>query len=245
MKVHVVTSANRVLYEQEIGAMHRMRYDVFVRHCGWKEGIITDGIHEHDNYDDNSAVYLLAMQGSTLLGSLRMLPTWRRSMIDEVWPQLVQAKARAGGPDIWEMSRLCIDLKVGKPLQLEIRLALFLATAEFGASRNATAFIAMSLLRHVCFTEELDWRPLPLGLPRDIDGFQCMAFGWENRPNMADETRKRIGFTKTVAMEVAAGGGRLASPRMMEWLYEAESLDPFELEAVMAEVQAKRAAAVH
>ena len=80
MKVHVVTGANRSLYTKALERMHQIRYRVFVEDLGWSDLKSADGL-ETDDFDNDDAVYLLACEDGECFGSVRLLPTWRRSLL--------------------------------------------------------------------------------------------------------------------------------------------------------------------
>src|SRR5579875_591231 len=89
--IHVVTNANRSLYLHALKQMHRLRKVHFVDERGWTEMTLRDG-GEYDPYDDDDAVYLLAIEADGAVScSMRMRPTLSGSILTDVFPRLVAA----------------------------------------------------------------------------------------------------------------------------------------------------------
>jgi N-acyl-L-homoserine lactone synthetase len=228
MKVHVVTTANRGLYTRELERMHRLRHQVFVDELGWTELASEDGL-EIDDFDSDDAVYLLACENGECHGSVRMLPTWRRSMLKEVWPEFVTADERAAGPDIWEWTRWCPGVIAKRHELVRARKALFLAALEYAGSRNIKTYITFCETRYFGQLEEIGWRPRPLGLPRPTIGETTPALGviWDVTPNLLPETRRLFKVDGPVLIEAPAPGATesLVQPWMLERLYAMSSTD--------------------
>src|SRR5581483_348121 len=104
MKVHIVTRANRAHYRNELEQMHRLRHEIFVDELGWSALRSDDGI-ERDEFDDDHAVYLVAAERGEVHGSLRLLPTWKRCMISERFPEWANPGLFRTGAGIWEWTR--------------------------------------------------------------------------------------------------------------------------------------------
>jgi N-acyl-L-homoserine lactone synthetase len=227
MKVHVVTSANRSLYSGALDRMHQLRHQVFVEELGWSDLKSNNGL-EVDDFDGDDAVYLLACEDGECFGSVRMLPTWRRSMLSEIWPDFVTTGDTVAGPDIWEWTRWCPGLLTRRFELVRARKALFLAALEFAGSRNIRTYIAFCETRYFGQLEEIGWRPRPLGLPRPtVDGALAMGVIWDLAPRLLEDTRSLFGTTEPVMIEVPAPGsaGMFVQPWMLERLYGMHSSD--------------------
>jgi N-acyl-L-homoserine lactone synthetase len=221
MKVHVVTSANRSLYAGALDRMHQLRHQVFVEELGWSDLESKNGL-EVDDFDGDDAVYLLACEDGECFGSVRMLPTWRRSMLSEIWPEFVTTADQIVGPDIWEWTRWCPGVLARRFELVKARKALFLASLEFAGSRNVRTYIAFCETRYFSQLEEIGWKPRPLGLPRPAgDGAMALGVIWEPEPHLLDETRRLFGADEPVLIEAPPPGsaGMFLQPWMLERLY--------------------------
>jgi len=227
MKVHVVTNANRSLYAKALERMHQLRHQVFVQELGWTDLRSDDGL-EVDDFDGDDAVYLLACEEDECFGSVRMLPTWRRSMLSEIWPEFISTQERATGPDIWEWTRWCPGTIARRHELVRARKALFLAALEYAGSRNIKTYITFCETRYFGQLEEIGWRPRPLGLPRATpEGAHALGVIWDVTPNLLGETRLLFKIDEPVLIEAPApgsAGGRI-QPWMLERLYGLSSVD--------------------
>ena len=221
MKVHVVTRANRSLYTQALERMHQLRHQVFVDELGWSDLKSADGL-ERDDFDNEDAVYLLACEDGECLGSVRLLPTWRRSMLSEIWPEFVTSSELATGPDIWEWTRWCPGLLSKRRELVRARKALFLAALEFAGSRSIKTYITFCETRYFGQLEEIGWSPRPLGLPRCTqDGAMAIGVIWDVRPELLADTRQLFKIDEPVLIEAPIPGsaGAFIQPWMLERLY--------------------------
>jgi acyl-homoserine lactone synthase len=112
--VHVVTSENRALYEDGIRQFYRCRHQIFVEERGWSGLRGPDGL-EIDSYDNEHAIYLLALDAGRVVGGQRLYPTLLPHMISEVFSHL----ARRGVPQashIFEWTRYFVikDRRTGR-----------------------------------------------------------------------------------------------------------------------------------
>ena len=68
--IHVVTSANRHLYEPELLTHFRLRHEVYVAERNWKELERADGL-ERDQFDNQDATYILAIDKGEIVSVVR------------------------------------------------------------------------------------------------------------------------------------------------------------------------------
>jgi len=65
--IHVITSANRHLYEPELLAHFRLRHEIYVVERKWKELQRPDR-SERDQFDNQDATYVLAIDKGEVVG---------------------------------------------------------------------------------------------------------------------------------------------------------------------------------
>ncbi|MDG2571023.1 acyl-homoserine-lactone synthase, partial [Vibrio parahaemolyticus] len=82
-KIHVIRRDNQHLYEASLEEYFRLRHEVFVRERGWRNLHRLDG-REIDAYDNDNAVYLLAIDQDRVVGGQRLYPTVLPHMLSEV-----------------------------------------------------------------------------------------------------------------------------------------------------------------
>jgi len=203
MKVHIVTNANKEFYAAPLEQMHRQRHAYFVEEMGWEALRRPDGL-EIDEYDDQHAVYLLAMDGEKVEGSLRLLPTWRRSLLVERFPHFVSEGEPPQGPNIWEWTRWAPGSLSRPRALLRARKYLILAALEFARSRGIDVFTAICDMKFLGQMIELGWWPTPLGLPREFGEGTAVALRWEVFPDTLSNTRAILKYKSATAFEAPA-----------------------------------------
>ncbi|MEQ1809137.1 MAG: acyl-homoserine-lactone synthase [Terricaulis sp.] len=165
MRVHVVTANNRSLYLDEIEAMHRHRYQVFVAERGWKALESDDGL-DIDEFDNEHATYLIAIANDgAVAGSARLIPSWRPNMLKTLFPEYCKGEVPVG-PGIWEWSRHATPGRQ-YPASFNVRtqLVLNLAVIEFGISRGMEEVYGVLEAQLMPWTAQLGWESKLLGPP--------------------------------------------------------------------------------
>jgi acyl-homoserine lactone synthase len=85
--IHVITKDNKSLYEDKIQQYYSLRHEIFFKERGWKELERLDGL-EIDSYDNEHAIYLLAIDQDRVVGGQRLYPTILPDMISEVFAHM-------------------------------------------------------------------------------------------------------------------------------------------------------------
>src|SRR5262245_33587743 len=138
-EIHIVTPANRALYEDVVQQSLRVRYDVFVRERGWAALQRSDG-RDVDAYDQADTVYILAIDGERVVGGQRLCPTTRPHLLSDVFPHLAHVRGIPTGPDIWECSRYFV-VKERRSGRTDCRLLA--AVQEFGLQEGISQLTAV------------------------------------------------------------------------------------------------------
>ena len=88
-------------------SMHRDRADQFARRLGWEVTVDANG-EERDAYDALNPLYVIWQRPDGLHGgSMRLLPTAGRTMINEHFQRLLPS-GPVHAPDTWECTRFCL-----------------------------------------------------------------------------------------------------------------------------------------
>ena len=204
MHVHVVNSANRRQYLDEIEQMHRHRHRVFVGMMGWKALESPDGL-DIDEFDTPHATYLVAIDDGVVRGSLRLIPSWRPHMLKNLFPDYVEGEAPSG-PGVWEWTRHAPgDPKFSREINHQVRFLLNIAVYEFAASRGIEAFIGIADCQIVPRMIDLGWKVDPIGLPVNYGEGVGYAFKMHVDPVNNDRLRARLGRDNSVLVEMPRG----------------------------------------
>jgi len=173
--IHVVTPENEHFYRDEMDQAYRLRHKVFVEEMGWKNMAKPNG-REMDQFDTKHAVNMLYIECGNVLGYQRLLPSTRPHLLSEVMPELCEVE-RPIGAHIWEISRHCVapGHRSGGRFCNPVANALGSALVEWGLECGISKFIIEIDPIGVLPLIQLYFQPMPLGLPKSINGKVVMA----------------------------------------------------------------------
>jgi acyl-homoserine lactone synthase len=169
--IHVISAANRHLYEDVLEQHFRIRHDIFVDERQW-EALRKPDKREVDSYDNEDTIYLLALEGREVVGGHRLYPTTKPAMLSEVFPHLAGVRGFPSDPFIWEWSRYFIvrDRRDG-----ELNLQLMAAVQEFCLAEGIMQISAIMETWWLPRFHEAGFVVAPLGLPALIENAWTMA----------------------------------------------------------------------
>jgi acyl-homoserine lactone synthase len=172
--IHVVRKENRHRYQALFDPYHRLRHDIYVKQRRWMALDRPDG-REIDQFDTEDAVYLLALDGDRILGSMRAVPTTHPTLMSDIFPQL-NLRSPIRRPDVYELSRIfVVPERRGEQAGPSLATILQAAIIEYGLSVGISGFSIVLETWWLPRFEEQGWKAKPLGLPIDIDGMSTIA----------------------------------------------------------------------
>lgn len=190
--IHVIENISGSAHEALLQSMFADRKRLFVDFLGWDVPVI-DKVYEIDEFDTDSAVYLVATDAEGQHeASLRLLPSTKPHVLGTLFAHLCPFGVPEG-ERTWESTRLCLPRRLGAARRREHRNALFSAMAEFALSRgieHITGVIPERFRRDVL---AMGWRAEPLGPAERIAGGPIGAFRIEVTPDI----RERLAWTGT------------------------------------------------
>jgi acyl-homoserine lactone synthase len=169
--IHVISAANRHLYEDVLEKHFRVRHEIFVDERGW-EALRKPDRREIDSYDNEDTIYLLALEGRRVVGGHRLYPTTKPAMLSEIFPHLADVRGIPSDPLIWEWSRYFIvrDRRDGN-----LNLQLMAAVQEFCLAEGITQLSAIMETWWLPRFHEAGFVVAPLGLPALVENAWTMA----------------------------------------------------------------------
>jgi acyl-homoserine lactone synthase len=188
-QIHLISSNNKKLYKYQLESYFKARYQIFVREKGWKSLYRPDEI-EIDDYDNDHAVYLIAIDNDKIVGGQRLYPTVLPHMISEVFPHL----ATRGIPqafNVFEWTRYFV-VKECRTGRTDCRLMA--AFQEFCLEEGiveATAVVEMWWLPR---WQQAGFKVRPLGLPSLVEGQLCIAAAIEISSESLNSVRRLAGL---------------------------------------------------
>jgi acyl-homoserine lactone synthase len=156
---------------------------------GWKNLMRSNGL-EVDSYDNECAVYLLAIDGGRVVGGQRLYPTLLPHMISEVFAHM----APRGIPqafNVFEWTRYFV-VKGRRTGRTDCRLLA--AIQEFCLEegiREVTAVVEMWWLPR---WQQVGFKVRPLGLPTMVEGQPCVAAAIEISQGSLNQVRRLAGL---------------------------------------------------
>ncbi len=113
MQLIVVNETEGTQRRQLLESMARLRARVFADRLNWQVDS-RDGL-ERDCFDDQGPTYIVGVEdGLGVVGSVRLLPPMRSSMLNEVFPCLLDGHSLQMHERMIESSRFCIDNNFAK-----------------------------------------------------------------------------------------------------------------------------------
>ncbi|MEV5023050.1 autoinducer synthase [Sphingobium sp. LMA1-1-1.1] len=180
--LHILQSAPPSASDAALRAMFAARKSVFVDLLKWDVPVL-EGRYEVDQFDDLNAIYLiLAEPDGAHLGSVRLLPTMRPHILDSLYPGLCEdAPPRA--PDIYEITRFCLDRRLRAIERRTVRDTLVTALVDHALDHGITGYSAIAEMGWFQQILAFGWRCRPLGLPRLVNGAMLAALRIDIAPD--------------------------------------------------------------
>jgi acyl-homoserine lactone synthase len=167
--VQLVTSGNRHFHRTIVDKMFEDRKTIFVDLLKWE--VPHDGRFERDQFDDENAEYLIVNDADSgeHFASLRMLRTDRPHILGSLFSQLCDETVPIG-PDIREISRMCLSPRHRGPERMAARNLLASAMTEYALLTGIRAFSGVADMGWMSRVLSAGWRCEPLGMPRQVGG---------------------------------------------------------------------------
>lgn len=177
MKVIAVRTPRTSFECQLIRDMHLMRARVFKDRLGWAVTCGQDG--EHDEFDLLRPTYILvATLAGNLAGCARLLPAAGPTMLEKVFPQLLEQGALASHVNMIESSRFCVDtaaLTGERGIIHEATFSLLAGIAQWSLQHGYNELVTATDLRLERLLKRCGWPMKRLGNPHAINETMSVA----------------------------------------------------------------------
>lgn len=187
-------------------AMFAARKSVFVDLLGWDVPVL-DGRYEVDQFDNLHACYLvLTDDAGAHLASARLLPTMRDGILSGLFPMLCDGPPPAA-PEIFEITRFCLDRKLRASMRRLARDALVVALTDYALANGISAYCAVAETAWLSQILNFGWQCERLGAVREVGGEHLAAVRIVIEPHtpalLADAGIRASGFS-SVSSQLAA-----------------------------------------
>lgn len=157
----------RYIYAEELNdypklrdTMFRDRATQFKERLKWDVNVNVQG-YERDEYDALNPLYVVwIMPDGSHGGSMRVLPTTGRVMVNENFSDVIGHEIQS--EHIWETTRFCLSPELTEK-SVHVSAALMLAGCQIGISQGLESMIAIFDPRMVRVYRRLGWPPQILG----------------------------------------------------------------------------------
>jgi acyl-homoserine lactone synthase len=161
--------------ERLLASMFEDRKRLFVDLLGWNVRTIL-ARYEIDDFDKAGAVYVIAEdEGGLHEGSLRLLPSTRPHILGSLFDRLC-AGGVPTGPQIFEITRLCLPQRLGAERRLDVRNRLISAMVDYSLERSISLLTGVVEDRFRKEILAMGWRAEPLGPAIAMEGATLGAF---------------------------------------------------------------------
>lgn len=159
-----------------IDGMLEDRKRVFVDLLQWNVPVI-DGRFEIDQFDDDSAVYVIVDDAEgNHLGSARLLSTNRNHILKTIFPELCAGEIPAGA-EVREITRFCLSPRLSARERLQVRKQIVTALVLYALHSEITTYSGVAERAWFEQIVQFGWRcqplaPLVLDRPKSLVGLR-------------------------------------------------------------------------
>jgi acyl-homoserine lactone synthase len=174
MEVHVISRDNSHLYSDILEDYFRLRYKIYVLERKWM-ALDRPDKREIDQFDTDETVYLLGLEGRSIIAGMRLVPTMMPTLLSDLFPKLsIDGPVRRA--DVYELSRIfVIPNRRGEHAGPRVEAMIRAATMEYGLSMGLSAFTIVLETWWLPRLLDQGWNVRPLGLPIDVDSMSTIA----------------------------------------------------------------------
>ncbi|MCK4944839.1 MAG: autoinducer synthesis protein [Alphaproteobacteria bacterium] len=140
--ISCVNYENLQQFGKAFSSQFRLRYRCFIERQ--KYNVSSYNEMEYDQYDTPASAYFVyESPDGEALGCSRLTPVSQGSMLQDLWPDLVDNPDHLYTNNVWEGTRFCIDKRLPPNLRQQICRELVLAYLEFGLNNGVQKIIGV------------------------------------------------------------------------------------------------------
>ncbi|MBB4571548.1 acyl-homoserine-lactone synthase TraI [Rhizobium leucaenae] len=178
MRVKAIRNAKSLEDLNLLDQMHRLRATVFGGRLSWKVHCFEG--REFDEFDALSPTYILAIAtDDRVVGCARLLPAVGTTMLQTVFPQLLETGRLVAHSQMIESSRFCVDTAFaegrGESSLHNTTLAMFAGIVEWCMLNGYTEIATATDLRFERILKRAGWPMRRLGSPTMINETHSVA----------------------------------------------------------------------
>lgn len=173
--IHIVEGFGSDGAQPLLTSMFEARKRLFVDLLDWDLDVVGDRL-EIDRFDDAFATYVIVADNvGRHLASLRLLPSTRPHLLGSMFERLC-TEGVPTGPDIFEVTRLCLPPTETKSERRRLRDGLIQAMVEHGVAHGIRQFTGVVTARFRERVLAMGWHGEAIGPAIDMGGGRLGAF---------------------------------------------------------------------
>lgn len=166
LEVHVITSANRHLYERELDEHHQIRHRIYIEELHWNGLKARSDKREYDQYDMAETVYLLGLEEGRVVAGLRLVPTTGPNLINDVFSRFASVRGVPNRPDVAEWTRIfVVPERREEHGTSKTRSTLTASMLDYALQEGISGISVLMNTFWLPKCLQYGWRARPLGLP--------------------------------------------------------------------------------
>lgn len=178
MRVVAIKNPKSEVERRLIHEMHRLRARIFRGRLAWKVRC-TSGL-EMDPFDKLNPTYILCLDRfDAVIGCARLLPATGGTMLEEVFPQLLEMAHLPSHHRMIESSRFCVDTNAAAEREQaglhSATLAMFAGIIEWGILNGYREIVTATDVRLERILRRAGWPLSRLGPPAQINETKSVA----------------------------------------------------------------------
>jgi N-acyl-L-homoserine lactone synthetase len=178
MRVVAIKNPKSEAEHNLIDEMHRLRARIFRGRLAWKV-LCTSG-REIDSFDELSPTYVLCLDRSdAVIGCARLLPATGGTMLEKVFPQLLELAQLPTHHRMIESSRFCVDTASAAEREQaglhSATLAMFAGIVEWSILNGYREIVTATDVRLERILRRAGWPLTRLGAPSQINETRSVA----------------------------------------------------------------------
>lgn len=211
MAIHVVDRQNRHLYQAHLEADFKLRHQIYVDERQWMDLERPDK-REVDQFDNDDAIYLLALHDDQLCGGTRLVPSVYPHLLSDVFPELADVRGVPRAHDVVEWTRIHVDRKMrGDGAHINITDELMAGVLEYCLQEGFHSITAICETFWLPRWLELGWMARPLGGIQTIEGMDCVAVQLDASRDTLNVLRGKRGIPAEVLVRKESKPGVVAN----------------------------------
>jgi len=177
--IRIVRGSDRDKSADLFDDLFRLRYQVFVKGRGWS--LPTNRGCETDQYDTDDTVYFIDLdQEGAIVGSVRITPTDRYSLLADYFPHLVSGGNAPRSAQVYEATRYIVRPTTKSPEEnRRAKARLIAASLDWSMHNGITTLQTVIDVETLATFIELSPQVTPMGLSHPYGGGRGVLGGGE------------------------------------------------------------------